>query len=170
MVGLKDHQQQQMEGMLQFHSCLILMECMLKCLKVYNLNLSMQGTYYTYMYTHTRIHIYTYNKNIYMGISSYMYITHIYLNIPIHIGREIFLRAQVADIRSPSICFTSSLPSLFSFLLFPYPKALFMYFEHSVFPSLLGPGFILAECLVVRTMESSCLISSRRVTIWNLKL
>ena len=59
---------------------------------------------------------------------------------------------------------------LFSFLLFPYPKALFMYFEHSVFPSLLGPGFILAECLVVRTMESSFLISSRRVTIWNLKL
>ena len=40
-VELKDHQQQEMEGKMQFHSCLMLVECMFTCLKVLNLKIPM---------------------------------------------------------------------------------------------------------------------------------
>ena len=40
-VELKDRQQQEMEGKLQFHSHLTLMECMFASLKVHNLKVHM---------------------------------------------------------------------------------------------------------------------------------
>ena len=45
MVELKDHQQEEMEGKLQFHSGLMLIELMFTSLKVLNVKVRMQGTY-----------------------------------------------------------------------------------------------------------------------------
>ena len=47
MVELKDHQPEEMEGKLQFHSRLTWMECTFAPLKVRNLKVHMQGTYYS---------------------------------------------------------------------------------------------------------------------------
>ena len=40
MIELKGHQQEEMEGKLQLHLCLMLMECMSASLKVHNLKVS----------------------------------------------------------------------------------------------------------------------------------
>ena len=47
MVELKDHQQQEMEGKLQFHSRLMLMERMFASLKVLNFKVRVWGTNHT---------------------------------------------------------------------------------------------------------------------------
>ena len=46
MVELMDHQQQETEGKMQFHSCQTLMECTLASSKLCNLKVHVQGTYY----------------------------------------------------------------------------------------------------------------------------